>query len=122
MFTVLVFVIQTIHGLASYENSTHVDSVHPEHNKYDMQVYGVSSEPSVDLYPAEKTSEYKKVSFNGFCIIKLPSYGYSLCIFLVYSFTSLISLASSIIEKTYFVQMRNVSTKLVHMVHMMFLF
>ncbi|XP_063436357.1 uncharacterized protein LOC134717794 [Mytilus trossulus] len=54
MFTVLVFVIQTIHGLASYENSIH-DSVNPQQNSYDMQVYVVSSEPSVEMYPAEKT-------------------------------------------------------------------
>ncbi|VDI49783.1 Hypothetical predicted protein [Mytilus galloprovincialis] len=75
MYTVLVFVIQTIHGLASYENSTHVDSVHPEHNKYDMQVYGVSSEPSVDLYPAEKTryGDRQKCATTNLTDIASPS-------------------------------------------------
>ncbi|VDI35691.1 Hypothetical predicted protein [Mytilus galloprovincialis] len=41
-------------GLACY-NNTKVHGMHPEQDRYDMQVYSVSSEPSLQMYPVNKT-------------------------------------------------------------------
>lgn len=58
MYTVLVFVILKVCGLACY-NNTKLNGILPKQNRYEMQVYSVSSEPSVEMYPVKKTSEYK---------------------------------------------------------------
>lgn len=95
MYTALVFIFLKICGLVCNENTTSYYNVHPEQDKYEMQVYGLSSEPSLERYPVEKIGEYKKFHFMGFIWSTCPALaiklfllgfffcGYKLTIFLI---------------------------------------